>query len=533
MQQPMSAYAEQQLALLNTENANSLLDVFDRSCQQYAQRAAFHCLGQTLTFAELERLSRLFAGYLLNEAGLVPGDRMAIQLPNCLQYPIVAWGAMRAGIVIVNTNPLYTARELRHQLEDSGAKAIVLLSDLLALHQELIASSGIECVMATHLLDLHPETPSWSPALPTAIPLSETLIDRDGSMPVAPALTMASLALLQYTGGTTGLAKGAALSHGNLFAAVRQSEANTLAGSNDLVVAPLPLYHIFGFAVYVLAACLQGGCSVLVPDPRNTDALVDTLGSYPFTGFAAVNTMFVALLNHPRFDSIDFSHLKTTIAGGTALVEEVARQWEARTGNVIQEGYGLSETSAVLCCNGTNGHQLGTVGRPVTAQEIRVLDDAGQTLPAGEPGELCVRGPQVMSGYWNKPDASAEVLDREGWFRTGDVAVIQDDGFVRIVDRKKDMILVSGFNVYPNEIEGVLYEHPDVLECAVVGVADAGSGESVKAFIVPRRDDVTEDELIAYCRTQLTAYKIPRCIEFRTELPKSNVGKILRRSLRD
>lgn len=528
----MSDFALAQLAALNPMARESLIADFEASCRENHSKPAFHCLGKTISFAELERLSANFAAYLLGEGGLQPGDRMAIQLPNCLQYPIVAWGALRAGVVIVNTNPMYTKHELTHQLNDSGAKAMVVLADLLGLHADVISESEVDLLIATHVLDLHDDMPVWEAQTASAKKLNDVLEVAEQCAPVQVEVTMASPALLQYTGGTTGRAKGAVLCHGNLFAAVKQSEGNSLEGSNDLIIAPLPIYHIFGFAVYMLAGVLQGGQSVLIPDPRNTDYLVDIMANNPFTGFAAVNTMFIALMSHPKFDEIDFSHLKTVIAGGAALVPEVAREWKRRTGSDIDEGYGLSETASVLCCNGTNGQRMGTVGRPLMAQEICVIDEAGKRLQEGEAGELCVRGPQVMCGYWNQPEASKDVLDGEGWFRTGDVAVVDADGFVRIVDRIKDMILVSGFNVYPNEVEAVLYDHPDVIECAVIGVQESLSGEAVKAVIVRSNPELTSSDLIMHCRNFLTAYKVPKFVEFRDELPKSNVGKILRRELR-
>ena len=492
-------------------------------------------MGQDHSFADIERLSRAFAVWLLNDAGLAPGTRIAIQLPNITQYPIVAWGVFRAGMVIVNTNPLYTARELEHQFNDSGATVLVALTELLPQIEVVLPQTGIDQVICTSIFDLIEPQPCPVSTLSGLISLPEVLQAGEGKALPETVADMNSVALLQYTGGTTGPAKGAVLTHGNIFASTQQAAhaADLDEHAVEIMIGPMPLYHIYGFTMNVVSTFCGGGQSVLIPDPRNIDELIKVMKQYPFTAMAGVNTLFVSMMQHPEFDEIDFSKVKGVIAGGAALVEEIASEWFERTGSQIFEGYGLSETAATLTGNTRQERQLGTVGKPMISMEIKVVNDAGETLGSDEEGELLVRGPQVMHGYWNRPDATEECLDHEGWFRTGDIARVQTDGFVKICDRLKDMILVSGFNVYPNEIEGVVYTHPDVIECAAIGVPDPKSGEAVKLYVVTSNTALTEDALKTFCREQLTAYKIPRFIEFSKELPKSNVGKILRRELRD
>ncbi len=528
-------YEQAMLGKLNPEGYGSLVDMFLQACRNYPERVAYTALGQDILFAEIEQMSAGFAAYLVNEAGLSRGDRVAIQLPNIGQYPVVAWGVLRAGLVIVNTNPLYTARELEHQFNDSGAVALVALAELLPQIEGVIPKTGIRRVISTSLFDLLEAQPLPESSLRDLTSLPQALAAGAGRELPELEIGMNDVALLQYTGGTTGPAKGAVLTHGNVFASTQQTAEVVDIDPDvaEIVLAPMPLYHIYGFTMNIVSTFCAGGHSVLIADPRDTNAMVQLMKQYPFTAMAGINTLFTSLMQHPEFDEIDFSHVKGIIAGGAALVEDVANEWFERTGSQIFEGYGLSETSAVLTGNNPSDRQLGTVGKPMGYQEIKIVDEHGNTLPTGEEGELLVRGPQVMHGYWNLPAATAEALDEEGWFRTGDVAKVQADGFVKICDRLKDMILVSGFNVYPNEIEAVVSTHPDVVECAVVGVPDEKSGEAVKLYLVSSNPDLDADTVLGFCREQLTAYKVPRHVEIRDELPKSNVGKILRRELRE
>lgn len=537
---PRFNFARQQIEAINTENYSSVLDLFERACTEFSDRTAFTCLGQDITFAEIDKMSASFAAYLSGDGGLQPGDRAAIQLPNLIQYPIAAWGILRAGLVLVNTNPLYAERELRHQFQDSGAKAVVLLSDFVTAAEKVIPDTDIKLVIATHALDMMEPQPAPVHnldksiellTLPTAISLGEGKDSGGGLSTVRPSLN--DLAVLQYTGGTTGVAKGAMLSHGNIISCVAQGRNHFAEHNNEsetrLLIAPLPIYHIFGFTLYLCGNFASGGRSVLIPNPRDLDGLLDVMGSFPFTEFAAVNTMLVGLMANEKFEALDWSNLKWTIAGGAALVPDAAKEWERRTDSKLIEGYGLSETTANLTLNSPATRRIGSAGQAMGFQEIKLMDGSGAQVADGEEGELWVRGPQVMMGYWERPEATDQAIDSEGFFKTGDVVVRLDDGFYKIVDRIKDMILVSGFNVYPNEIEHVITSHPNVLECAVV---DDRTGEAVKAFVVRRNSDLTETALREFCRTDLTAYKVPKHIEFRDELPKSNVGKILRRELR-
>jgi long-chain acyl-CoA synthetase len=534
--QPVKTFPFEQRMLveLNTENYTSLVDMFQRACVDFASRVAFSALGQDITFSDVERMSRNFATYLVNEAGLVRGDRIAIQLPNIGQYPIVAWGALRAGLVIVNTNPLYTPRDIEHQFNDSGAVALVALSEMLPQVQDVISLTGIRQVISTSVFDLLEEQPLPESSLQNLVSLPSALAIGAQSELSSPELGMNDIALLQYTGGTTGPAKGAVLTHGNVFAGSAQTGEVVEVDPEqpEIILAPMPLYHIYGFTMNVVSTFCAGGQSVLIVDPRDIDAMVALMKQHPFTAMAGINTLFSSLLQHPDFDQIDFSHVKGVVAGGAALVEDIADEWERRTGSQIFEGYGLSETTAVLTGNNPDNRQLGTVGKPMGHQEVKIVDGEGNTLGQEEEGELLVRGPQVMHAYWNRPEATVEALDEEGWFRTGDIAKVQHDGYVKICDRLKDMVLVSGFNVYPNEIEGVVATHPDILECAVVGVPDEKSGEAVKLYAVSSNPGLDAQSLREFCREHLTAYKVPRHVEFMDDLPKSNVGKILRRELR-
>lgn len=529
------SYEQTVLEELNPEGYTSLVGMFEEACGQFPERPAFTAIGQTLSFAEIDRLSRDFAAWLVGPAGLVSGQRVAIQLPNLCQYPIVAWGILRAGLVLVNTNPLYTQRELLHQFTDAGVTALVCLADLLPTLEQVVPQTGIERVVVTNVFDLIEAQPAPDGALPGLVTLPEALAQGASCELPQPGTTLNDIAMLQYTGGTTGVAKGAVLTHGNILASSRQSGAIVELDPEqpDIVIAPMPLYHIYGFTMNIVGTFCAGGHSVLIPDPRDIGSMIETMKAHPFTALAGVNTLFVGLMQHPEFDAIDFSHVKGVIAGGAALVEEIASEWKRRTGSDIYEGYGLSETASALTCNSEAFRQLGTVGKPMPYMQVKIVGRHGETLDNGEEGELLVRGPQVMHGYWQRPEATAEALDAEGWFRTGDIAIAQEDGFIRICDRVKDMILVSGFNVYPNEIEAVVYAHPDVVECAAVGVADEKTGEAVKLYVVSGNSELDQESLRNFCREQLTAYKVPRFVEFQTELPKSNVGKILRRELRD
>lgn len=536
-------FSRKQVDAINSEHYTSVLDLFERACSEFAEKIAFSCLGQDISFRQIDEMSGKFAAFLRGDAGLQHGDRVAIQLPNLIQYPVAAWGILRAGLVLVNTNPLYTERELRHQFQDSGAKAVVMLSDFVAAAEQIIPDTDIKLVITTNALDMMEPQPGPTHnldqsvvllTLPAAISLGQGKGSGSGLSGARP--TVNDLAILQYTGGTTGVAKGAMLSHGNIISAIAQGRNHLAEAQGEsetrLLIAPLPIYHIFGFTLYLCGNFASGGRSVLIPNPRDLYGLLDVMRSVPFTEFAAVNTMLVGLMANQKFDDVDWSNLKWTIAGGAALVPDVAREWERRTDSKLIEGYGLSETTANLSLNVPSSRRIGSVGQAMGFQEIKLMDSSGKMVADGNEGELWVRGPNVMMGYWKRPEATEEAIDPEGFFKTGDVAVKLDNGFYKIVDRIKDMILVSGFNVYPNEIENVLYSHPDVLECAVIGVVDDHSGEAIKAFVVVRNSGLTATALREFCRQDLTAYKVPKHIEFRDELPKSNVGKILRRELR-
>jgi long-chain acyl-CoA synthetase len=532
-------YARKQTNAINDENYTSLLDLFERACTEFADRIAFTCLGQDVTFRQIDEMSGNFAAYLRNDAGLELGDRVAVQLPNLIQYPVAAWGIIRAGLVLVNTNPLYTERELRHQFQDSGAKAVVMLSDFVAAAEKVLPDTGIKLLITTNVFDMMEAKSAPEHSLGESVKLltlpEAMALGKGKEMPKLRP-TLDDLAVLQYTGGTTGVAKGAMLSHGNLIGGVAQGRKHLGAdidlGVTSLLIAPLPIYHIFGFALYLCSNFALGGRSVLIPDPRDLGGLLEIMKSLPFTGFACVNTMLVGLMANEKFDKVDWSNLQLTIAGGAALVPDVANEWERRTNSKVIEGYGLTETAATLTSNVPSSRRIGSVGKALGFQEIKLVDGTGKEVADGKEGELLVRGPQVMMGYWQRQEATDEAIDSNGFFKTGDVAVKLDNGFYKIVDRIKDMILVSGFNVYPNEIESVICSHPSVLECAVVGVKDERTGEAVKAFVVCRSSDLTEPGLREFCRQDLTAYKVPKFIEFRDDLPKSNVGKILRRELR-
>ena len=536
----------------------SVVEVFERSCKRFADRPAFSNLGVTLTYAELERQSAAFAAWLQQHTDLKPGDRIAVQMPNVLQYPIAVFGALRAGLIVVNTNPLYTEREMRHQFKDSGARALVYLNMFGKRVQEVLPDTGIEYLIEARMGDLLPTAKGWLvntvvdkvkkmvPAyqLPQAVSFKQVLRQgRELSHKPVP-LSLDDTAVLQYTGGTTGLAKGAMLTHGNLVANMLQVLAcfsqhgpdgqKLIKDGQEVMIAPLPLYHIYAFTANCMCMMVTGNHNVLITNPRDISGFIKELGKWRFSALLGLNTLFVALMDHPGFRQLDFSALKVTNSGGTALVKATAERWEALTGCRIVEGYGLTETSPVASTNPYGQlARLGTVGIPVAGTAFKVIDDDGNELPLGERGELCIKGPQVMKGYWQQPEATAQALDADGWFKTGDIAVIDPDGFTRIVDRKKDMIIVSGFNVYPNEIEDVVMGHPKVANCAAIGVPDERSGEAVKLFVVPREGGLSVDELKAYCKANFTGYKVPKHIVLRESLPMTPVGKILRRELRD
>ncbi len=527
----------------------SVADVFLEACDKHAQKPAYSCMGQTLSFEDVERLTANFASYLQNHTDLEVGDRIAIQLPNVLQFPIAVFGAMRAGMVVVNTNPLYTAREMEHQFNDSGAKALLILANMANMAEQVVPKTGIKLVMVTELADMHPfpkrllintvvkrvkkMVPAYS--LPQAVSFRHTLALGAKKAPVAVALTLDDTAVLQYTGGTTGLSKGAQLLHKNLVGnmmQVREIIVDILDGDREVMIAPLPLYHIYAFTVSLVMSDM-GHELVLIPNPRDIPGFVKELSRHNFTSFAGLNTLFVALCNNKEFTELDFSHLKHTISGGMALTESAAKTWQKVTGCQVQEAYGLTETSPAVSFNPYRDIRLGTIGKTLSGTQVKVIGADGSDLGFNQEGELCVKGPQVMAGYWQRPEATAEVIDADGWFKTGDVAILAEDGFIRLVDRIKDMINVSGFNVYPNEIDDIASQHPGILECAAVGIPNEVSGETVKLFVVKSDPNLTEADVLAHCRENLTGYKVPKEIEFKNELPKTNVGKILRRALRD
>jgi long-chain acyl-CoA synthetase len=541
-------YPENMLATIDADSYETVLDLFDAKVKQFADNPAFTCMGKSITYRELDKLSATFAAYLQNETDLKPGDRIALQIPNIIQFPVAAWGALRAGLVVVNTNPLYTDRELEHQMNDSGARAMVVYAGMAAQALKVQPKTPVEKIIVTEIADLHP--PLKRALVNTVVKRVKKMVpDYDASKTTSfrAALRLGESfsyrpvrsghddpIVLQYTGGTTGVAKGAMLTNRNLIANMLQCYEYfklALKDGEESLITPLPLYHIYAFTVHCMVLMYTGNQSVLIPNPRDIPGFVKELSKHKFSGFVGLNTLFVALCNNEDFKKLDFSHLKLTISGGMALTHAAADTWKDVTGCLINEGYGMTESSPVISFNPPGHAQLGSIGIPAPSTEVRLMGDDGKPVADGESGELCVRGPQVMKGYWNRPGDTAKTIDQDGWLLTGDIAVLQDDGYMKIVDRKKDMIVVSGFNVYPNEIEDVLTGHPKIVECAAVGVPSEKTGEAVKVFIVTNAE-VTDKELIDYCREYLTAYKIPRIFEHRDELPKTNVGKVLRRELR-
>jgi len=548
----LTSYAKGVPADLPQPGYNSLLEMIDDCVERFADRPAYTCMGTTLTYRDLDEQSRFFAAYLQRQLGLVKGQRVAIMLPNVLQYPVALFGIFRAGLVAVNVNPLYTGRELKHQLKDSGTKAIVILDNFAHVLEKVIDETDVEHVVTTGVGDLlgFPKgalvnfavkyvkrgVPGYD--LPRAVRFRRALaLGRE--LPLAPMqLGLADVAFLQYTGGTTGVSKGAMLSHRNMVYNVHQSKAwqGSVFGEVDrlVVITALPLYHIFSLEANCLGILVEGGENVLITNPRDMKGFVKELGRHEFNYMTGVNTLFAGLLHTDGFADLDFSHLRLVIGGGMAVQEAVARRWKEVTGVPIIQAYGLTETSPAAIINPLDVTDFtGSIGLPISSTEVCIVDDEGKPVATGEIGEICIRGPQVMEGYWQRPEETEKVMLDGGWLRTGDVGRMDEKGFVYIEDRKKDMILVSGFNVYPNEVESVAVEHDGVLEAAAIGKPDEKSGEVVKLFVVRRDASVTEKAIIAHCRENLTAYKVPKEVEFREELPKTNVGKILRRALRD
>lgn len=535
-------------ATIDVNNYQSICELIEKTVKKYSDKPAFSNMGASLTYAEVDRLSDYFAGYLTHKCGLKKGDRIALQMPNVLQFPVALFGAIKAGLIVVNTNPLYTEREMLHQFKDSGAKAIVILANFAHHLEKILGQTEIEHVIVTELGDMLPSfkkilinaavkyikkmVPAYS--LPTAVPFLTAIEEgKQYDFKEVPSVSD-DIAFLQYTGGTTGVAKGAMLTHGNIIANMNQIFAwmsPKFVEGEEIIVTPLPLYHIFSLTVNCLALMCYGSHNILITNPRDIPGFVKTLKKYPFTVLSGVNTLFNALINNKDFASVDFSQTKLSVAGAMALQDSVAKRWYEITGTKVIEGYGLTEASPVVCCNPIDDtEKRGTIGLPLPNTEIKLVDENGDIVTGEEPGELCCRGPQVMLGYWQREEETKKVI-RDGWLHTGDVAVMQKEGYFKIVDRMKDMILVSGFNVYPNEIEDVMAHHPAVLEVAAVGVPDEKSGEVVKIFVV-KKQEVTSEELREFAKKSLTAYKVPKLVEFREDLPKSNVGKILRRELR-
>ncbi len=536
---------------INPDQYPNILAVLKESCERFANKPAFTNLGKTLTYGEIYTLSGHFAAYLQKHSGLQPGDRIAVQMPNVLQYPVVVFGAMRAGYVVVNTNPLYTPREMEHQFNDSGAKALVCLANMAHLAEEVVPKTGVKKVIVTEVGDMLPPlkrflvntvvkhvkkmVPAYS--IPGMVKFNDAM-SKGRSLSFTESTPGAEdLAVLQYTGGTTGVAKGAMLTHRNLVANMLQAKA--LMGANmidgeEVIICPLPLYHIYAFTFHCMAMMLSGNHNILITNPRDMDAFVKELAQHRFTGFVGLNTLFAGLCNNAAFRALDFTGFKITLSGGMALQLATAERWKEVTGSPVCEGFGMTETSPVATVNPISDIRLGTIGIPVPSTLCKVIDDDNNELPLGERGELCVKGPQVMKGYWQRKEATEEILDADGWLKTGDIAIIQEDGYLRIVDRKKDMILVSGFNVYPNELEDVMAAIPGVAQCAAIGVPDEKSGEAIKVFLVKSAGtNLSEAEVKEHMRSNLTAYKVPKFVEFRDSLPTTNVGKILRRELRD
>jgi long-chain acyl-CoA synthetase len=536
---------------INPEEYKSIPEMFEISFEKFASKDSFHCMGTTITYSELDLQSRKFASYLQNDLGLKQGDRVALMMPNILQYPVALFGILRAGMVAVNVNPLYTARELEHQLKDSGSKCIVIFENSAAVLESIIANTPIEHVLTTEIGDMlkFPKSllvnfvikkvkkmvPAWS--IPSAKSFVKELKKGDETKFTRPEISREDTSFLQYTGGTTGVSKGAELTHGNIISNLLQARAwiSPLTEEGvETIITPLPLYHIFSLTANCFTFTSIGAKNILITNPRDMKGFCKELKNWQFTAFTGVNTLFNGLLNTPEFKDLDFSKLKLSLGGGMAVQKAVAEKWKEVTGAPLIEAYGLTETSPAACINPLSQKEFnGCIGLPISSTECCIKNDEGETLPIGEIGELCIKGPQVMKGYWNRPEETAKVTTADGFFKTGDIASMNEEGYFKIVDRKKDMILVSGFNVYPNEVEDVVATHPKVFECAAVGHPDERSGEIVRLFVVKKDETLTEDELKTFCKENLTGYKVPKSYIFREDLPKSNVGKILRKDLRE
>ena len=546
----LSSYAPNTPHEIDLDEFPSIVSVLEQAIRKFGDRPAFSNFGKTLTYHEIDELSAAFANYLIHELGLKKGERVAIMLPNLLQYPIAIFGVLRAGLTVVNTNPLYTHRELKHQLIDSGATVLLVLENFAHVAQEVVAETKVSQVITTtigemlgpkgHLIDfvlkyVKQQVPHFE--LPGAIPFKQAL--KLGVRHTLPAVGIQpqEIAFLQYTGGTTGVSKGAMLTHRNLVANMQQASAwlgHGIKEGEEVIITALPLYHIFALTANCLVFMKFGGLNYLITNPRDMPGFVKELAKSNFTAITGVNTLFNGLLHTPGFDKLDFSRMRFTLGGGMAVQRAVAEKWKQVTGVTLVEAYGLTETSPAACINPMDLKDFnGAIGLPISSTQCCIKDDAGNILPQGEIGELCIKGPQVMLGYWQRPDETAKVIDAAGWLHTGDIAKMDEKGFFYIVDRKKDMILVSGFNVFPNEVEDVVAAMPGVLEVAAVGVPDEKSGEAVKLVVVRKDPNLTEDDIRHYCHEELTGYKRPKYIEFRNELPKTNVGKILRRELRE
>lgn len=529
----------------------SIADMLDEIFKNYSNLPSFHNMGTTLSYSELETLSKKFSSYLQNNLKLQKGDRIALMMPNILQYPIALFGILQAGMIAVNVNPLYTERELEHQLKDSGAKAIVIFENSAHILEKVVNKTEVKHVITTQIGDflkfpksmivnfvlkkIKKMVPKWD--IPNAVSLSKVIKSANEKKFKKVDISSDDPAFLQYTGGTTGVAKGAILIHRNIIANVLQAKAwfaDQLKPGKEIIVTPLPLYHIFSLTANCLTFSYIGGLNVLITNPRDIPGFVKELKNWNFTAITGVNTLFNGLVNDPEFKNLDFSNFKFTLGGGMAVQKAVAEKWKDQTGIPLIEAYGLTETSPAACINPmTLKDYNGYIGLPIPSTEVTIKNDDEKNLPYGEVGELCVKGPQVMKGYWHRPDETEKVMTTDGFFKTGDLGFMTEEGYVKIVDRKKDMILVSGFNVYPNEIEDVVATHPDVLECAAVGAPDEKSGEIVKLFVTPKKKGLTVEELKAFCKKNLTGYKVPKIYEFRDELPKTPVGKILRKDLRE
>jgi len=553
MEKPwLKSYAPGVPAEIDLGAHGSIRDIFRQSCERFAAAPAFTCMDRTMTYGELERASRDFAAYLQNVAGLKRGARVALMMPNVLQYPIAIFAVLRAGMVVVNCNPLYTPRELGHQLKDSGAEAIIILENFAKVLEQVLPQTAVKTIVTTQLGDqlgfpkgaivnfvvkrVKKLVPPWT--LPGTITFNEALAAGRGKPLEEPPITHDDIAFLQYTGGTTGVSKGAMLTHGNIVANLLQTSAwwgGGLREGREVIITALPLYHIFALTGNCLTFMKIGAHNILIVNPRDIPAFVGELGKYPFTCLTGVNTLFNALLNAPGFDKLDFSHLQLSLGGGMAVQRAVAERWKQVTGKPLIEAYGLTETSPGACINPfvPGADYNGYAGLPISSTTVTIRDDEARILPAGETGEICIAGPQVMKGYYNRPDETAKVMTEDGAFRTGDIGIMTPEGFVKIVDRKKDMILVSGFNVYPNEVEDVIAMLPGVREVCAVAASDEKSGEVVRVAVVRKDSALTRQQVIDHCRQNLTGYKVPKIVEFWKELPKTNVGKVLRREVKD